>query len=812
MTLEIIAFALGIAVLQWQAGLPSLVSLGIVALAGGALLLVIRGTKLRVGRASSGSSNSASNNTSSSTAGRGLRVVRRACRWLAWGFVGFAWAGLLAQQRLADEWAPEVEGQDVEVVGIVSAMPQRFENGWRFVFQVESSALPVPKQLSLAWYQSRWLEEDGQRLPLADVHAGERWRFTVRLKRPHSNANPHGFDYEAWLLEQGIRATGYVRSRAGFARLDSFVATPGTLVERVRETLRTRFATTLGDRPALGILVALAVGDQRGIPNDQWQVFSRTGLTHLFSVSGLHITMVAGLVYAVVGWAWRRGKRLSLHLPAQQAAALAGMTTALAYCLLAGFAVPAQRTLYMLSVVGLASLLRRSLAVHQILALALGAVLLLDPWAVLAPGFWLSFGAVALLFYIGAGRVGTEAGTGGAIRAWGRAQWAMTVGMVPLLLLLFQQFSLVSPLANGIAIPLVSFVVTPLALLAAVPGLEILLIPAAWFTERLLDGCQWLATSPGAVWQQYAPTPGAVALGLVGTLWLLAPRGFPARWLGAVFFLPLFLMPPPRPLPGEARMTVLDVGQGLSVYLQTANHDLLFDTGPLFSPDANSGNRIIVPYLRAVGVTRLDGLVVSHADKDHSGGAASVLEQVPTGWLLHALPSQHALLLGPERAMPCFDGQQWEWDGVRFSVLHPRYERHADPTPKTNDMSCVLRMDTAHGSALIPSDIEAISEAGLLSRHSSDLAADVLVAPHHGSKTSSTEAFIAAVKPSTVIFPVGYRNRFGHPRRDVVARYESGDRALYRTDQSGALSLDFLAQGMQVREERREHPRYWYQP
>ena len=808
MTLEIIAFALGIAALQWQARLPSLVSLGIVALAGCALLLVIRPDKLRVGRASSGSSN----NPSSSTAGRGLRVVRRSCRWLGWGLVGFAWAGLLAQQRLADELAPEVEGQDVEVVGIVSAMPQRFENGWRFVFQVESSALPVPKQLSLAWYQSRWLEEDGQRLPLADVHAGERWRLTVRLKRPHGNANPHGFDYEEWLLEQGIRATGYVRSSAGFTRLDSFVATPGTLVERMRETPRARFATTLGDRPALGILVALAVGDQRGIANDQWQTFSRTGLTHLFSVSGLHITMVAGLVYAVVGWVWRRGKRLPLLLPAQQAAALAGMATALAYCLLAGFAVPAQRTLYMLSVVGVASLLRRSLAVHQILALALGTVLLLDPWAVLAPGFWLSFGAVALLFYIGAGRVGVEEGAGGAIRAWGRAQWAMTVGMVPLLLLLFQQFSLVSPLANGIAIPLVSFVVTPLALLATLPGLDVLLIPAAWLTERLLDGCQWLAASPGAVWQQYAPSPGTVALGLVGTLWLLAPRGFPARWLGAVFFLPLFLLPPPRPLPGEARMTVLDVGQGLAVHLQTANHDLLFDTGPLFSPDANSGNRIIVPYLRAVGVTRLDGLVVSHADKDHSGGAASVLEQVPTAWLLHALPPQHALLLGPERAMPCFDGQQWEWDGVRFAVLHPRYERHADPTPKTNDMSCVLRMDTAHGSALIPSDIEAVSEAGLLARHAPDLAADVLVVPHHGSKTSSTKDFIAAVSPNTVIFPVGYRNRFGHPRPDVVARYENGERAMYRTDQDGALSLDFRSHGLQVREERREHLRYWRQP
>ncbi|HEY3432829.1 MAG TPA: DNA internalization-related competence protein ComEC/Rec2 [Rhodocyclaceae bacterium] len=776
MTSGIIAFALGIAWLQCQAVLPE-TNLLWASAAMGVILCLFR-----------------------------FRLLRCAAALL----LGIAWAGLLAQHRLADKLPLDVEGQDVQVAGVVAAMPQRFENGWRFAFTVEKASQPVPQQISLAWYQSHQLDEDGLRIPLRQVHAGERWRFTVRLKRPHGNMNPFGFDYEGWLLEQGIRATGYVRAASGVEQVDGFVHRPRYWIEHFRESLRQRFEDILGDAPATGILVALAVGDQRGISQEQWQVFSRTGLSHLFSVSGLHITMVAGLAYGLVNLLWRRSSRLPLRMPSLQAAALGGVLAALMYCLLAGFAVPAQRTLYMLTVMGLALLARRPIATHQVLAAALGVVLLLDPWAVLSVGFWLSFGAVALLFYIGSARVGQGKGITGALADWGRAQWAMTVGMVPLMLLLFQQFSLVSPLANGVAIPLVSFVVTPLALLATLPGLGMLLVPAAWLTELLLQGCTWLASTSWAVWQQHAPPVWALAAGVIGTFWCLAPKGFPARWVGAVLFLPLFLLPAPRPVAGEARLTVLDVGQGLAVHLQTAQHDLVFDSGPLFSPDANSGNRIIVPYLRAVGVTRLDGLVVSHADKDHSGGAASVLESVPTDWLLHALPAHHFLLDEPVKALPCYDGQRWEWDGVTLSILHPRFERHADPTRKTNDMSCVLKVETAYGSALIPSDIEAVSEVELLKQHPLGLKADVLLAPHHGSRTSSTQEFISAVSAKTVVFPVGYRNRFGHPKEDVLARYDDGKTTLLRTDRDGAVVMDFRQDGIHYRNERIARQRYWF--
>ena len=774
MTYAILAFAAGVAWLQWQPALPEPAMLAVLAWAGGAFALL----PLRWPRA-------------------------RAAALLGAFLLGVSWAGLRAHERLADALPAANEGRDVEVAGVVAGLPQRFENGWRFDFDVEQAASQVPGRISLAWYRDAERDAEQATQP---IHAGERWRFAVRLKRPHGNLNPHGYDYEAALLERGVRATGYVRTSDLNLRQDAFVWRFGYAVQRLRERIRERFGRVLGDAPYAGVLVALAVGDQRAIDPGLWETFARTGTTHLMSISGSHITMLAGLVWALVSLLWRRSSRLPLRLPAQKAAAAAGFLAAFAYSLLAGFEVPAQRTLFMLGIVALALWSGRSVAGSRVLALALLAVLLLDPWAVLSAGFWLSFGAVALLFYVGAGRIGRRHW----LAAWGRAQWAVTVGMLPALLALFQQFSLASPLANAVAIPVVGFVVTPLALAGCLPlGDPLLWLAHFAMTWQmiLLDG---LAGSNWAVWQQHAPPSWSLLLAIAGIGWLLLPRGFPARWLGIVACVPLVATSAPRPAAGTAAITVLDVGHGLAVHVQTQSHDLLYDAGPVFSADANSGNRIIVPYLRAIGVRRLDGFMVSHDDVDHSGGAASVLEALPVGWLSSSLPFEHALSAVPVEQRPCRDGDAWDWDGVRFAVLHPAAAQFDAPVRKTNDMSCVLKVTAGGQSMLLTADIETPSEAMLLSRHEPDLRADVLTVPHHGSRSSSSPEFVAAVGARTAIFPVGYRNRFGHPKDEVVDRYLGSGADLRRTDVTGAVTFRLSEGGIDVVAERERRQRYWH--
>jgi competence protein ComEC len=780
MRLFVLAFAGGIWLLQQQAVLPAAPWLG--GLGMGALLLAAGAWRKKSALATR----------------RFLRVLALAS--LATG-LGFLWAAGFAHLRLADELPAAIEGRDIELTGVVAGLPQAMERGVRFEFDVENAGADVPRRISLAWYRGHDAADDAAS-PLIPVRAGERWHFTVRLKRPHGNLNPHGFDYEAWLFERGIRATGYVRPGSA-GRIDARVWRPGYAVDMLRENIRDRFRSALPDAPYAGILIALAIGDQQSIDTELWQTFARTGITHLMSISGLHVTMFAGLFYVLAGWLWRRSARLPLRMPAQHAAAIGGFFAAFCYCLLAGFAVPAQRTLYMLGVVAVSRLARREVAASRVLSLALLLVLLLDPWAVLAAGFWLSFGAVALLFHIGGGRLGPAQW----LLEWGRAQWAVTLGMLPALLALFQQFSLVSPLANAVAIPVVSFVITPLTLAGAIPLLDPLLSLAHLFTAWLMVFIDWLAALPLAVWQQAAPPVWAVLLALAGGIWLLLPRGFPARWLGLLAFLPLLTAVPPRPASGMAEVTVLDVGQGLAIHVQTAAHDLLFDAGPAFSAEADSGNRIIAPYLRAMGVRGLDALVISHADKDHEGGAASVLAALPVALIKSSLPFEHALSAQPVEQQPCVDGDSWTWDGVRFDMLHPGADALSR---KTNDVSCVLRITAGGRSMLLTSDIEAISEDALLKRHPADLAANVMTVPHHGSRTSSTPGFIAAVAARDVIFPVGYRNRFGHPKEEVVERYVQSAARLHRTDADGAVRVGLDAAGTRFRHEREERRRYWH--
>lgn len=781
----ILAFAAAVAWIGWRATLPGPVVLFTAAAAATMLGLAAARTQGRL---------------------RDVLVVAAAAA------AGLAWAGLFGHRVLADRLAPELEGRDLVVVGVVASLPQRFDRGVRFDFAPESARTPegtpvaVPDRVALAWYGGSPGETQQAVAPL---RAGERWRLTVRLKRPHGNANPQGFDYEAWLAERGIGATGYVRPRGARDRLAVLVPRPDYLVVRAREDVRDRFLAALPDARYAGVLAALAVGDQQAIVTQDWDVFTRTGVGHLMSISGLHVTMVAGLFAALASILWRRSERLTLALPAQRVAALAGALAALAYCLLAGFQVPAQRTLYMVAVVALALWLGRLQSASRVLALSLFVVLVLDPLAVVSPGFWLSFGAVAAILYA-AGDGGEHVGW---VRAAARTQWAVTLGLAPLAVALFQQVSIVSPLANALAIPVVSFVVTPLALLAAVVPIDAPLVAAHGVLAGLMAVLDRLAALPGAVWQQHAPAPWTVAVAIAGIVWMLAPRGVPARWVGALLLLPLFLFAPP-PLPqGAAEIAVLDVGQGLAVVVRTATRTLVYDAGPRYSVEADAGNRVVVPYLRAVGAGDVDVLVVSHDDNDHAGGAASVLRGFPGGTLLTSVAGDSPLLPPAEgQRLACRRGASWRWDGVVFEMLHPALDS-ARRAARANDASCVLAVSAGGVRVLLAGDIEADAERELLAVAPAALKADVLLVPHHGSRTSSTVDWIAAVAPAYALVAAGYRNRFGHPKDDVLARYLAAGSTVLRTDHDGALVLRIEAGQVNVERARDVRRRWWtHQP
>ncbi|MDD5384129.1 MAG: DNA internalization-related competence protein ComEC/Rec2 [Gallionella sp.] len=747
---------------------------------------------------------------------RSLRVLLLAAFACGAGFYHAAWQ---AEQRLAVNLPDEWQGRDIEVIGVVAELPRRYERGLRFGFDVEQTVTRVPgqkffvPQASVPQHIYLSTYSDDKTAPL-ELRAGERWRLTLRLKQPHGAANPHGFDFEMWALERNIRAIGYVHNsekllaghpKGDNRRIDERADGLGYRIETWRETVRDKFNATLGGAPYAGVLSALAIGDQNSISPPQWQIFTRTGVNHLMSISGLHITMLASLAFAAVYWLWRRSTRLTLRLPARKAAALAALLAALGYALLSGFAVPAQRTVYMVGAVAAALWLNRNFSLGQIVSIALLGVLIPDPWAVMSAGFWLSFGAVALILYVTAHRIGKA----NWLAEYANVQWAMTLGLTPMLLGLFQQVSLVSPIANAIAIPLVSLIVVPLALLGAVLPIEAPL----WLAHIAMDGVmhflEWLNALPQAVWTQHAPPAWSIAAGMLGVLWILLPRGFPARWLGFLLLLPMFLNTPEPPAQGTLRLIVFDVGQGLAVTAQTRQHALLYDTGPDFSGEANSGNRILIPTLRALGIAELDGLILSHDDTDHTGGTASIMQAMPVGWVSSSLPATHPLLQSANHTRRCRDGESWSWNGVQFEMLHPVYGNDNTTKPHDNDLSCVLRISTGKHSVLLAGDIEKTSEMRLLKQHAGKLFTSLLVVPHHGSKSSSSDEFVAATLPDYAVFTAGYRNRFGHPREEVLQRYADSGAELLRSDEDGAILVEMNAQGLQVERYRKTHRHYW---
>ncbi len=705
------------------------------------------------------------------------RGRRRVLTLVAWALlVGLAWAQYRACPVLCHPFPEPYTRAELTLEGRIASLPAPLGGGRRFLFQVETTRAGEAPVAFAGLSRLTWYDDP----PLLSV--GERWRLVARLKPPHGFANPGGFDLERWLFEQGISATGSVKSGGDHQRLDPG---PGPYwIDRLRERLNDHIAAQLAGSPALGLVQALTLGERSAMPQAQWEAMTRVGISHLVAISGVNVGLAAGFVYFLVRWLWTLSPRLCLALAANRAGALGGLAGALAYSALAGFAVSTQRALVMLAVLLAALFWGRTPRPFAALTLALALVLVLDPQSVLSYGFWLSFGAVAVLMLAldarplawGRGQAGdldapAWARAGARVwRLWGAPQWAVAVGLLPALLLLFGRVSVISPLANLVAVPLFALllpVVLGAVALSLIQGLipwSGLGQPLTWVAQGLsgfLAAVEALAAQPWATETISARPAWVWVAAFAGALLLLAPRGLPGRALGLLALLPLALVRPPVPQPGEVWFRLLDVGQGLAAVVRTRGHTLVFDTGPAFAGGFNTGSAVVLPWLREAGVGRIDALILSHADLDHAGGLAGLVGAIPIGRLLSGEPDQ----IQAPGVEPCRAGDGWDWDGVGFALLHPDRDGLTG-----NDASCILRVATGGSAVLLTGDAGAGVEVALAQRLGTGLRSDLLVAGHHGSDTSSAAPFLAAVAPRWVLYSAGFANRYGLPTPKVRAR------------------------------------------
>ncbi len=733
--------------------------------------------------------------------------------------IGFSWNSYYAERRIGNVLAVDLEGKEFILEGRVSGLPQSNSSGAKFAFEVDDAFIGTgrvenyPKRIYLAW-QPAW--RDPQNIP--EIIPGQRWKFKAKLKRPYGSLNPHTFDFERWSFHQDFGASGSVRSGELLMQQNINFFEFELYMELARYQLRKKIISILPDNARYaGVLVALVMGDQNSIDQSDWQVFNATGIGHLISISGLHVTMLAGAGASLAALLWRRCS-LPLLIPVSKVAAASGFLTAFIYAWLAGFQIPAQRTMYMVGVVAFALWTGRNPRSFDIWWWALAFVLLIDPMAPYTPGFWLSFGAVAAILYAmgdSSGLLGIPTGKeleihwssriAQALREACRVQAVVTVALLPFTLYWFYQVSVVSPLANAFAIPLVSYIVTPLAIVGALLPKFIgqwLLLPAHASMEYLAVLLEWMASWKWAVMWSRQPNWWLMGVCAVGIVYAIRPGVLRDDWIKRVFALaPCLLLFIPNPIAlrsGEYRATILDIGQGTAVLIETANKRLLYDTGPIQGKKDDAGQRVIIPYLRGRGIDVIDRIVISHSDSDHVGGAASLLKQIQFLSMMGSLPSNNALLQNLQSrsipSLPCRHEQYWVWDDVEFRIWHPGSETlfQFDYPMKPNEMSCVLEVRNHKSSLWLTGDVERQGEAEIIDRLN-QVALDeignrelILMAPHHGSKTSSSLEILKKLNPDIAFAQNGYRNRYGHPHPTVTARYKLLNIPFYQTPKTGA--------------------------
>lgn len=753
------------------------------------------------------------------------------------------WASFLAQQRLEQALPSADENRVSRIEFEVIGLPQYRVGGVSFMARVRhSKPAGVPRTIVVSWSAPTWSGPYTKPMPYSFpvISPGQVWRSNMLVKTPHGYSNAHGFDYEQYSFSNDVRALANVRGQPQLLFVRPWWQRSWqVMAQSLRYELRAAMQPYVQSLRYGSVLLALSMGDQQSIEDHDWQVFNRTGLTHLVSISGSHVTLLSVLVATVLSWCWRRMRyrhiRLAEYWPAQKVAACVALVVAALYCTVAGWGVPAQRTFLMLAVVVLTRLVNVSWQPSQVLALAAVLVVWLDPWAVLASGFWLSFGAVAVLLvcYHWQGHAMQPYHRWRAVfnvlrqaSAW---QIIISVALFPALAWQFNEISLISPFSNAYAIPLIGMVITPLSLLLMLTAPVQWLAPfsqwvawlAHWLLNAMMRPTQWLSELPVASVPVATAPWWSYGIALCGMGYALLPKGLPGRHWGWVGLLPCLVWGREQIAEGEWRAYVLDVGQGSAIVVQTRQHTLLFDTGLRASYHSDMGSRVILPFLRAQGITVLDWLVLSHDDLDHTGGAFSVLQNLPVQTVYSSFATraylereaallQQSLPLSTTTALPlCKQGESWQVDGVRFTFLWPT--ETALKQKDSNARSCVLSVRSAYGKALLlTGDVGVAQEAHIrrdgIGQH------DVVVVGHHGSRTSSSWDWVQTLQATWAIAQVGWWNRFGHPHAEVQRRWQRLQTVFIRTDYAGAVHIHTQKDTMQVQCQRQVQARYWQHP
>jgi len=736
---------------------------------------------------------------------------------LFWFFTGFIWATLIAHLQLNNRLPSELSGKDIVVTGVISNIPQRVGRKTSFEFTLKSVSYKnknysTPKKIKLNWYGKT-----------PKLIPDDKWQLVVRLKKPFGYQNPGGFDYEASMFQKKIDAKGYVRKSNQNKLLPSnnlffsFTRARYLFKQEIRAINHSSY------RP---IILALLIGDKSELSDYQWQIFRKTGTSHLIAISGLHIGLIAGLIFFMTRWLWGFYKNGVEIIPSPKIAAVFAIISAIIYSAMAGFSLPTQRALIMLCVIMISILIDVRAQSWNTLAIALFLVLILSPFAVMNPGFWLSYFAVGIIMYFSKTTHVEKNKLTSTLYNWSLIQLVIGIGLLPFVLLYFNESSVVSPIANFIIVPVFSFIIVPLVFIAGcllfifplvskfLFSIVVFILDKAWiFLEYLAE------LSFSTIQINYVST-SAFIFSCIGIVLLFLPKKFPAKYLAPIFFLPLIFTQFRKPDYGTAYVTLLDVGQGLSVIIQTQQHILVYDTGPRYSDSFNTGKTVVIPFLKSQGISKIDTIVISHGDNDHIGGIKSIVDSMPVTKILTSVPNKVKSKIKSKKKNIytgyCDSENQWFWDGVNFKIIHPK----PLSSLKKNNASCVLRISVEtnnpgiknqENSILLTGDIEAKAEKEIVDNHEVDISANIVVAPHHGSKTSSTVAFINKIKPDYVLYAVGYRNRYHFPTKSISERYKQLGIIDYATNDNGAIT--FILNSAKIKKPelyRVSHRRFWH--